>query len=119
MAAGIAEKSSMLAPEKRKLPLKVALIIFAFLLSLPLAIALSFNLTRMREALLGCGIPMKFASQRRGGCLEAESSERGYLLTGDRSPFEDCAQIAIPGLISSLWKSASENAAQTETMAQA
>jgi two-component system, LuxR family, sensor kinase FixL len=119
MATGLAEKSTVLALGKRKLPLKVlVLTIFALLLSLALAVVLSFNLTRMRESfgwVQHTNAVLRQLAAAEKQLLEAESSERGYLLAGERIYLENYhrAQVAIPGLLSSLGELTSDNAAQT------
>lgn len=119
MASQLAARSAVLTPGKRKLPLKVlVLIIVALVLSLALAIALSFNLTRMRESVAWVRhtndvLRQLAAAERR--LLEAESAERGYLLTGERSYLEnyDRAQLEIPRLFLTLSETVSDNPVQT------
>jgi two-component system sensor kinase FixL len=119
MPAQIAAEPIELSRRRPRLPLKMLVLIFtAFILSLVLGIALSFNLTRMRDAFAWVehtNEVLRQLSAAERQLLEAESSERGYLLTGETSYLENYhqAQALIPDLLSALRTSASDNPVQT------
>lgn len=124
MAAQLAIKPATLARGKRRLPVKVlVLIIVALGLSLALAVALSFNLTRMRESFAWVrhtNEVLRVLSEAERQLLEAESAERGYLLTGERSYLENYnrAQTEIPKLFATLGEAVSDNSAQALLVAE-
>jgi two-component system sensor kinase FixL len=82
------------------------------------AIALSFNLARLRESFAFVEhtneVLRNIAAAERA-LLEAESGERGYLLTGESTYRDsyDRAQAQIPGLLESLRQFVSDNPDQT------
>jgi len=84
-------------------------------------IALSVNLARQRDSVGWIqhtdGVLRNiFAIETR--ILEAESGERGYLLTGERSYFESYnrAQADIPGLLAALRTTVSDNPSQVQRL---
>jgi CHASE3 domain sensor protein len=118
MPTRLAATLSRLTLGKRKLPLKVLLlVVIALVLSLVLAATLSFNLSRMRESFdwvrhTNEVLRQLSAAERR--LLEAESAERGYLLSGDRDYLESFnrAEAEIPAAFSMLQQHTSDNSAQ-------
>lgn len=119
MPAQIAAEPIELSRRRPRLPLEMLVLIFtAFILSLVLGIALSFNLTRMRDAFAWVehtNEVLRQLSAAERQLLEAKSSERGYLLSGETSYLENYhqAQALIPDLLSALRTLASDNPVQT------
>jgi PAS domain S-box-containing protein len=124
MPTQLAARLSGLTLWKRKLPLKVLLlVIIALILSLALAAALSFNLSRMRESfdwVRHTNEVLRQLSLAERRLLEAESAERGYLLTGDRVYLESFnrAETEIPAAFSKLRQLMSDNSAQVARVDQ-
>jgi two-component system sensor kinase FixL len=120
MAAKLATKPVQLRRGKRKLPPKaLALIVVALGLSIALAIALALNLFRMRESFASVqhtSEVLRQLSMTEKALLEAESAERGYLLTGEQSYLENYnrARTDIPKLISALRSVTFDNPVQTK-----
>jgi len=123
MAAQLANRLR-LSSSKRNLPVKLlALIAVALCLSLALSAVLSFNLSRMRDGFAWVRHTNEVLRQlslieRR--LLEAESAERGYLLTGGASYLENfkSAQAELPIAFSTLQQMTSDNPAQLARIAQ-
>ena len=87
------------------------------------AIALTVNLTRLRESFTWVqhtNEVMRQLSDVERALLTAESGERGYLLTRDTSYLESYnrAQAEMPGLLAALQKLISDNPAQTQRFVQ-
>ena len=118
MPTGIAARLQLFASERRKLPPKVLALIFAALgLSIALAGTLALNLSRMRESFASVrhtNEVLRQLSVAERGLLEAESAERGYLLTAEPSYLENHkgAQVEIPRLFSALRNLVSDNPVQ-------
>jgi len=87
------------------------------------AIALTVNLTRLRESFAWVehsNEVLRQISDVERALLTAESGERGYLLTGDNSYLEshNRAQAEMPELLAALQKLISDNPAQTQRLVQ-
>jgi CHASE3 domain sensor protein len=87
------------------------------------AIALTVNLTRLRDSsawVEHTNEVLRQISDVERAFLTAESGERGYLLTGDNSYLEshNRAQVEMSGLLAGLQKLVSDNQAQTERAVQ-
>jgi two-component system, LuxR family, sensor kinase FixL len=85
------------------------------------AIALAVNLSRQRESfgwIEHTNNVLRNTSGLEKGILEAESGERGYLLTGERSYFDnyDRARADIPGLLAALRQAVSDNPSQVQRL---
>ena len=106
MSTQLAPRLSGLTLGKRKLPFKVLLLVaIALVLSLALGAALSFNLSRMRESfgwVRHTNEVLRQLSLAERRLLEAESAERGYLLTGEQSYLDSFnrAEAEIPSALS-------------------
>ena len=118
MSTQLAARLSGLTLGKRKLPFKVLLLVaIALVLSLALGAALSFNLSRMRESFGGVrhtNEVLRQLSLAERRLLEAESAERGYLLTGEQSYLDSFnrAEAEIPSALSTLQHLTSDNPEQ-------
>src|SRR6516225_6150052 len=82
------------------------------------AIALTYNLARLKESFVWVehtNAVIRNISAFERALLQAESGERGYLLTGDSSYLDSYtrAQGEIPGLLDSLKQLVSDNPTQT------
>lgn len=118
MTAELNANAAEVKPTGRRLPPKVlALIVVAFALAIVLATVLSLNLMRMRESFAWVNRTNEVlrelsAAERR--LLEAESAERGYLLTGEQSYLEAYrrAESDLPTRLRALGATVSDNAAQ-------
>jgi two-component system, LuxR family, sensor kinase FixL len=99
------------------------LLAIALGLSIIAAVALSFNLARLRESFAWVEhtneILRNIAAAERA-LLEAESGERGYLLTGENSYLDSYnrSQAQIPGLLDTLNRSVSDNPGQTQLLSE-
>jgi two-component system, LuxR family, sensor kinase FixL len=87
------------------------------------AIALTVNLTRLRDSFAWVDhtneVLLQISDIERA-LLTAESGERGYLLTGENSYVEshNRVQTAMPGLLAGLETLISDNPAQTQRLVQ-
>jgi two-component system sensor kinase FixL len=104
---------------RRWLPGRVpGLLAIALGLFVVAAIALSFNLDRLRDSFASVEhtneVLRNIASAERA-LLEAESGERGYLLSGESSYLDSYnrSQAQIPGLLATLRQLTSDNPDQT------
>lgn len=97
----------------------VALVVLAAALAVLAAFPLSLNMSRFRENLAWVGHTnqvLRELSAIERAVLEAESSERGYLLTGDAtylSTYND-SRDRLPRLLSSLRDLVADNTVQQE-----
>ena len=85
------------------------------------AIALTYNLARLKESFVWVehtNAVIRNISAFERALLQAESGERGYLLTGDSSYLDSYtrAQGEIPGLLDSLKQLVSDNPTQTQRL---
>ena len=96
-----------------------ALIAVALALAVLAAIALSLNLSRLKDGFTWVqhtNEVLREISAVERALLEAESSERGYLLTGEASYFAtyNRSRTEIPRLLVALRESTSDNLVQTK-----
>ena len=126
MAAGpkIAADANWLAGRKLLLPGRVPLLLAVALgLFVIAAVALSFNLARLKASFAWVEhtneVLRNIAATERA-LLEAESAERGYLLTGETTYLDayNRARTAIPGLLQFLKQSVSDNPDQTQRLGE-
>ena len=118
----IAAGANWLAGWKRGLSGRVpGLLAVALGLSIIAAAALSLNLTRLRESFAWVehtNDTLRNSAAAERALLEAESGERGYLLTGEISYLNSYNRslAQIPGLLKSLEQLVSENPDQTKRL---
>lgn len=107
-----------------KLPVRLlALIALALCLSLALSVILSFNLSRMRDGFAWVrqtNEVLRQLSLAERRLLEAESAERGYLLSGEGSYLESfrSAVAEVPAALAALQQMTSDNPAQVTRVSQ-